>query len=48
MPVSTVKHKHANEIIALVLFAAGLLILLSLVSYSAADPCFSVAGIPAR
>ena len=44
MPVSTVKHKHANEIIALVLFAAGLLILLSLVSYSAADPCFSVAG----
>ncbi len=44
MPVSTVKHKHVNEIVALVLFAAGLLILLSLASYSAADPCFSVSG----
>ncbi len=44
MPVSTVKHKHANEIVGLILFAAGLLILLSLASYSAADPCFSVSG----
>jgi S-DNA-T family DNA segregation ATPase FtsK/SpoIIIE len=44
MPVEKVKHKHWNEIIALVLFAAGLLLLLSLASYSAADPCFSVAG----
>ncbi len=38
------KHKHWNEMVALLLFAAGLLIVLSLVSYSPADPCFSVAG----
>jgi S-DNA-T family DNA segregation ATPase FtsK/SpoIIIE len=44
MPVEKAKHKHWNEIVALVLFAAGLLILLSLVTYSAADPCFSVSG----
>jgi len=29
---------------ALLLFAAGLLIMLSLVSYSASDPCFSISG----
>ncbi len=44
MPVSTVKHKHGNEILALILFAAGLLVFLSLVSYSATDPCFSISG----
>ena len=44
MPVSTVKHKHGNEILALILFAVGLLVVLSLVSYSATDPCFSSSG----
>ncbi len=44
MPVQTVKHKHWNEIVALILFSTGLLIFLSLVSYSAGDPCFSVAA----
>jgi S-DNA-T family DNA segregation ATPase FtsK/SpoIIIE len=44
MPVSTVKHKHGNEILALILFAVGLLVFLSLVSYSATDPCFSISG----
>lgn len=44
MPVSAVKHKHWNEIIGLLLFALGLLVLLSLASYSATDPCFSVSG----
>jgi S-DNA-T family DNA segregation ATPase FtsK/SpoIIIE len=44
MATSAVKHKHWNEIVALILFAAGLLIFLSLVSYSATDPCFSVAS----
>jgi S-DNA-T family DNA segregation ATPase FtsK/SpoIIIE len=44
MPVSKLKHKHWNEIVALIFFAAGLLFLLGLVSYSATDPCFSVAG----
>src|SRR3990172_4459029 len=44
MPVSTVKHKHGNEILALILFAVGLLVVLSLVSYSATDPCFSISG----
>ncbi len=44
MPVSTVKHKHGNEILGLILFAAGLLVFLSLISYSATDPCFSISG----
>lgn len=44
MPVSKVKHKHWNEIVALIFFAAGLLLLLGLVSYSATDPSFFVAG----
>jgi S-DNA-T family DNA segregation ATPase FtsK/SpoIIIE len=44
MAVSTEKHKHWNEVIGLLLFAIGLLALLSLVSYNAADPCFSVSG----
>jgi len=44
MAVSAVKHKHWNEMVGLLLLAAGLLIILSLVSYSASDPCFSVAG----
>ena len=44
MPVSTVKHKHGNEILALILFAVGLLVFLCLVSYSATDPCFSSSG----
>src|SRR5512137_830192 len=44
MAVTKVKHKHGNEIVALVLFAGGLLALLALVTYSAADPCFSVSG----
>ncbi|MFA5073991.1 MAG: DNA translocase FtsK [Nitrospirota bacterium] len=35
--------KHKHEIISLLLFAAGLLIMLSLISYSSTDPCFSVA-----
>jgi S-DNA-T family DNA segregation ATPase FtsK/SpoIIIE len=44
MAVNATKHKHWNEIVGLVLFAIGLLITLSLVSYSATDPCFSVSG----
>lgn len=44
MPVEKVKHRHANEIIAMILLALGLLVFLSLVSYSASDPCFSVSG----
>ena len=44
MAVSAVKHKHWNEMVGLLLFAIGLLIMLSLVSYSAIDPCFSVSG----
>jgi DNA segregation ATPase FtsK/SpoIIIE, S-DNA-T family len=44
MAVSKVKHKNGHEIIALVLFAAGLLLLLALITYSVADPCFSVSG----
>jgi len=44
MAVSSEKHKHWNEVIGLLLFAIGLLILLSLVSYNAADPCFSVSS----
>jgi S-DNA-T family DNA segregation ATPase FtsK/SpoIIIE len=45
MAVSAEKHKHWNEVIGLLLFAIGLLILLGLVSYNAADPSFSVSGI---
>ena len=45
MAVSAVKHKHWNEMMGLLLFAAGLLVMLSLLSYSATDPCFSVSGI---
>jgi DNA segregation ATPase FtsK/SpoIIIE, S-DNA-T family len=48
MAVSKVKHKHWNEIIGLLLFAVGLLIMLSLISYSATDPCFSVANTGAE
>jgi S-DNA-T family DNA segregation ATPase FtsK/SpoIIIE len=48
MAVSTVKHKHWNEMVGLLLFAVGLLIALSLISYSAADPCFSVASTGAE
>jgi S-DNA-T family DNA segregation ATPase FtsK/SpoIIIE len=48
MAVSAEKHKHWNEMVGLLLFAVGLLILLSLVSYSAADPCFSVSGTDAE
>jgi S-DNA-T family DNA segregation ATPase FtsK/SpoIIIE len=44
MAVSAAKHKHWNEMVGLLLFAIGLLIMLSLVSYSAVDPCFSVSG----
>ena len=44
MAVSAAKHKHWNEMVGLLLFAIGLLITLSLVSYSAIDPCFSVSG----
>jgi len=44
MAVSAVKHKHWNEMMGLLLLAAGLLIVLSLLSYSATDPCFSVSG----
>ncbi|MDH4161871.1 MAG: DNA translocase FtsK [Nitrospirota bacterium] len=36
------QQKHRHEILALTLFAAGLLLLLALVTYSASDPCFSV------
>jgi S-DNA-T family DNA segregation ATPase FtsK/SpoIIIE len=44
MAVSAEKNKHWNEMVGVLLFAVGLLIMLSLVSYSAADPCFSVSG----
>jgi DNA segregation ATPase FtsK/SpoIIIE, S-DNA-T family len=44
MAVNAAKHKHWNEIAGLLLFAIGLLITLSLVSYNALDPCFSVSG----
>jgi len=48
MAVSEVKHKHWNEMAGLLLFVIGLLVLLSLVSYSAVDPCFSVSGTGAE
>ena len=48
MAVSTVKHKHWNEMVGLLLFAVGLLIMLGLISYSANDPCFSVANTGAE
>jgi len=44
MAVSAAKHKHWNEMAGLLLFAAGLLVILALISYTATDPCFSVAG----
>ncbi len=44
MAVIAAKHKHWNEMVGLLLFAIGLLIMLSLISYSATDPCFSVSG----
>jgi S-DNA-T family DNA segregation ATPase FtsK/SpoIIIE len=44
MPPSTAKHKHFHEIIGLILIAAGLLVLLSLLSFSETDPSFSVSG----
>ncbi len=48
MAASAERHKHWNEIIGLLLFAIGLLILLSMVSYNAVDPCFSVSGSSAE
>ncbi len=44
MPAAKTTHtpKYGREIAALVLFAAGLLLLLALITYSSADPCFSV------
>jgi S-DNA-T family DNA segregation ATPase FtsK/SpoIIIE len=48
MAVSAAKHKHWNEMVGLLLFAIGLLIMLSLVSYSSVDPCFSVSGSGGR
>jgi DNA segregation ATPase FtsK/SpoIIIE, S-DNA-T family len=47
MAVTIKKHKHWNEMVGLLLFAIGLLIMLSLVSYNAIDPCFSVSGTSA-
>ncbi len=44
MAVAATKPKHWNEMVGLLLFAAGLLIILGLMSYSAKDPCFSVSG----
>ena len=44
MAVAKVKHKHGHEIVALILFATGLLVLLALVTYSATDPCFNVSA----
>ncbi len=44
MAASPEKHKHWNEMVGLLLSALGLLLFLSLVSYSATDPCFSVSG----
>ena len=44
MAVTAMKHKHWNEMVGLLLFAIGLLIMLSLVSYNSTDPCFSVSG----
>ncbi len=44
MAAPKARHKHGQEITALVLFAVGLLLLLSLVTYSSADPSFSVTG----
>jgi S-DNA-T family DNA segregation ATPase FtsK/SpoIIIE len=44
MAASPEKHKHGNEMVGLLLLALGLLLFLSLVSYSATDPCFSVSG----
>ncbi len=48
MAVSAEKHKHWNEMVGLLLFAIGLLLMLSLISYSASDPCFSVSGTSAQ
>jgi len=48
MAISIVKHKHWNEMMGLLLFAVGLLIMLSLISYSATDACFSVASTGAE
>jgi DNA segregation ATPase FtsK/SpoIIIE, S-DNA-T family len=44
MAVRSKSPKTHHEVLALVLFAAGLLVLLSLVTYSSADPSFSVSG----
>ena len=44
MAVTKVQHRHGHVVVALILFAAGLLVLMGLVTYSASDPCFSVAG----
>ncbi len=48
MAVAAEKHKHWNEMIGLLLFAVGLLIMLSLLTYTAQDPCFSVSGTGAE
>ena len=44
MAASAKQHKPGHAILAIVLFAAGLLLLLALVTYSSTDPCFSVTG----
>ncbi|HAK60971.1 MAG TPA: cell division protein FtsK [Nitrospiraceae bacterium] len=44
MPVSSAKHKHGHEIVGLLLSAVGLLVLLSLASFSGDDPSFSTSG----
>ncbi len=44
MAVSAAKHKHWHEVVGLLLFASGLLIILSLMSYTATDACFSVSN----
>jgi len=44
MPVEKVKHKHWNEVVALIFFAVGLIAFLALATYTATDPCFSVSG----
>jgi S-DNA-T family DNA segregation ATPase FtsK/SpoIIIE len=44
MAASSKSHKPRHEILALVFFAAGLLLLLSLITYTASDPSFSVSG----
>jgi S-DNA-T family DNA segregation ATPase FtsK/SpoIIIE len=44
MSATKARHTHGLEITALIFFAVGLLLLLALVTYSSADPSFSVSG----